>query len=100
MSVLLLQARTRTLIMGGLLKSVRSSHPPSSAVPSTSHEQHVTVTQVSRDFSSVGSAGHEGGDLVVFLVGEELAFLVAGFGDYPGQGLFLGNMGGVVWHTY
>ena len=87
--------------MGGLLKSVRSSHPPSLAVPNASHEQHMTVTQVSRDFSSVSSAGHEGGDLLVFLVGKEFALLVAGsFSDYPEEGLFLENLGGVVWHTY
>ena len=67
--------------MGGLLKSVtRNSYPSegrkissSSALPSAYHENHVTVSQVSRDFSSVGSAGPDRGDLVAFLVGETFA---------------------------
>lgn len=64
--------------MGGLLKSAaRNSHPtegrkisPSSAFPSAFHEHHVTVSQVSRDFSSVGHAEPDREDLVAFLVGE------------------------------
>ncbi|XP_078381245.1 uncharacterized protein LOC144664014 isoform X2 [Oculina patagonica] len=73
-----LHARTRTLIMGSLLKSAaRNSHPtedrkisPSSAFPGAFHEHHVTVTQVSRDFSSVGHAEPDREDLVAFLVGD------------------------------
>lgn len=65
-----LHARTRTLIMGELLKSVRNSDSQTSAVPSASHDQYMTVTQVSRDFSSVCSVARDGEDLVLFLVEE------------------------------
>ena len=71
--------------MGGLLKSVaRNSYPSdgrnissSSALRSAFHENRVTVSQVSRDFSSAGSAGPDRGDLVAFLVGETFAVPIA-----------------------
>ena len=64
--------------MEGLLKSVaRSSHctesrkiSQSSAPPSAFHDSHMTVGQVSRDFSSLSMAGLDRDDLVAFLVGE------------------------------
>jgi len=71
--------------MEGLLKSVaRSSHSTegrkisqSSASPSAFHDSHMTVSHVSRDFSSLGMAGLDREDLVAFLVGETFALLVA-----------------------
>ena len=71
--------------MEGLLKSVaRSSHSTegrkisqSSAPPSACHDSHMTVNQVSRDFSSFNMAGLDREDLVAFLVGETFAVLVA-----------------------
>lgn len=65
-----LHARTRALIMGELLKSVRNSQSQTSAIPRASPDQYMTVAQVSRDFSSVCSVTQDGGDLVVFLVEE------------------------------
>ena len=70
--------------MGGLLKSAaRNSHPsegrkisPSSALPSAIHEHHITVSQVSRDFSSVGNAEPDKEDLVAFLVGKTFALSI------------------------
>ena len=64
--------------MEGLLKSVpRSLHSTdgrkvsqSSAPPSAYHDSHMAVSQVSRDFSSLGTAGLDREDLVAFLVGE------------------------------
>lgn len=72
-----LHARTRTLVMEGLLKSVAgSSHSTngrkvsqSSAPPSLFHDSHMTVSQVSRDFSH-SMAGIDREDLVAFLVGD------------------------------
>lgn len=71
--------------MEGLLKSVaRSSHSTegrkissSSASPSAFHDSHMTVSQVSRDFSSLGMPGQDREDVVAFLVGETFAVLVA-----------------------
>ena len=71
--------------MEGLLKSVaRSSHSTegrkisqSSASTSAFHDSHMTVSQVSRDFSSLSMAGLDREDLVAFLVGETFAVLVA-----------------------
>ena len=57
--------------MGELLKSVRNSQSQTSAIPRASPDQYMTVAQVSRDFSSVCSVTRDGGDLVVFLVGNE-----------------------------
>ena len=57
--------------MGELLKSVRNSQSQTSAIPRASPDQYMTVAQVSRDFSSVCSVTQDGGDLVVFLVGNE-----------------------------
>lgn len=70
--------------MGGVLKSAaRNSHPsegrktsPSSALPSAFHEHHITVSQVSRDFSSVGNAEPDKEDLVAFLVGKTSALSI------------------------
>ena len=62
--------------MGGLLKSVQTiSHSAegrnisSGSSPSANHEHHITVGQVSRDFSSVGTEGHDRSGTVAFLVG-------------------------------
>ena len=71
--------------MEGLLKSVsRSSHSTdgrkvsrSTAPPSAFHDNHMTVSQVSRDFSSLGTAGLDREDLVAFLVGETFEVFVA-----------------------
>lgn len=71
--------------MEGLLKSVsRSSHSTdgrkvsqSSAPPSAFHDSHMTVSQASRDFSSLGTAGLDREDLVAFLVGETFEVFVA-----------------------
>ena len=82
LSVLHVQARIKTLIMGGLLKSVARNPYPSEGRKIVQallypHENHVTVSQVSRDFSSVGTAGPDREDLVTFLVGETFAVPVA-----------------------
>ena len=74
--------------MEGLLKSadmnshseqIRNSFPNFSPVSShnghhlhQNHHHHITVEQVTRDFSSVGSEGHIRGDTVAFLVGSAL----------------------------
>ena len=87
--LLSLQARTRALIMGELLKSVRNSQSQTSAIPRASPDQYMTVAQVSRDFSSVCSVTQDGGDLVVFLIGNEC---VVGGGVCRG---WRGNRGGV-----
>lgn len=71
--------------MEGLLKSVAgSSHSTngrkvsqSSAPPSAFHDSHMTVSQVSRDFSSLSMAGIDREDLVAFLVGETFEVFVA-----------------------
>lgn len=64
-----LHARTRTLIMEGLLNSIEmNSHSSPTSSPSAAHEHHMTVGQISRDFSSVSSSGHDRGDTVAFLV--------------------------------
>lgn len=71
--------------MEGFLKSVaRSSHSTegrkislSSASPTAFHDSHMTVSQVSRDFSSLGMPVQDREDLVAFLVGETFAVLVA-----------------------
>lgn len=81
-----LHARTRELIMEGLLKSaemsshteqIRNSFPNFSPVSSPNghhlhqnHHHHITAEQVTRDFSSVGSEEHNRGDTVAFLVGD------------------------------
>lgn len=70
--------------MEGLLKSVaRSSHSTngrkvsqSSAPPRAFHDSHMTVSQVSRDFSH-SMAGLDREDLVAFLVGETFEVFVA-----------------------
>ena len=83
--LLFIQARTRTLTMEGLLKLVAtSSHSTegrkisqSSPPPSAFQDSHMTVSQVSRDFSSLSMAGLDREDLVAFLVGETFDVLVA-----------------------
>lgn len=70
----LLQARTRSLIMGGLLKSVEMNvtdgrNVSASSSISTFQELHMTVGQVSRDFSTDSRVSHNRADTVAFLVG-------------------------------
>ena len=89
--LLSLQARTRALIMGELLKSVRNSQSQTSAIPRASPDQYMTVAQVSRDFSSVCSVTQDGGDLVVFLVGNECVvggWVCRGCRGNRGRGIF------------
>lgn len=72
--------------MGGLLKSVQTiSHSAegrkisSGSSPSANHEHHITVGQVSRDFSSVGTEGHDRSDTVAFLVGKPFTNILSWF---------------------
>ena len=76
--------------MGGLLKSVEiNSQSPEgrntfpSSLPSAFHEHHMTVGQVSRDFSSVGTVGHDREDTVTFLVGKTFTLLLTGYHKMP-----------------
>ena len=71
----LLQARTRSLIMGGLLKSVEMNvtdgrNVSASSSISTFQELHMTLGQVSRDFSTDSRVSHNRADTVAFLVGK------------------------------
>ena len=60
--------------MEGLLNSIEmNSHSSPTSSPSAAHEHHMTVGQISRDFSSVSSSGHDRGDTVAFLVGKTMA---------------------------
>lgn len=76
--------------MEGLFKSVAKSSNSTegrkisqgSAPPSAFHDSHITVSQVSRDFSSLSMAGLDREDLVAFLVGEIFAVLVVPCGVF------------------
>lgn len=76
--------------MEGLFKSFAKSSnstegrkiSQSSAPPSAFHDSHITVSQVSRDFSSLSMAGLDRADLVAFLVGEIFAVLVVPCGVF------------------
>ena len=77
--------------MGELLKSVRNSQSQTSAIPRASPNQYMTVAQVSKDFSSVCSVTQDGGDLVVFLVGNECVvggWVCRGCRGNRGRGIF------------
>ena len=74
-----------------LLKSVRNSQSQTSAIPRASPDQYMTVAQVSKDFSSVCSVTQDGGDLVVFLVGNECVvggWVCRGCRGNRGRGIF------------
>lgn len=82
----LLQARTRSLIMGGLLKSVEMNvtdgrNVSASSSISTFQELHMTVGQVSRDFSTDSRVSHNRADTVAFLVGKTFKLLIHSFPD-------------------
>ena len=84
--------------MGELLKSVRNSQSQTSAIPRASPDQYMTVAQVSRDFSSVCSVTQDGGDLVVFLVGNECVvggWVCVGGVEETGGGVFLTILNGL-----
>lgn len=82
----LLQARTRSLILGGLLKSVEMNatdgrNVSASSSMSTFQELHMTVGQVSRDFSTDSRVGHNRADTVAFLVGKTFELWIHSFPD-------------------
>ena len=82
----LLQARTRSLIMGGLLKSVEMNatdgkNVSASSSISTFQELHMTVGQVSRDFSTDSRVSHNRADTVAFLVGKTFELFIHAFPD-------------------
>ena len=69
--------------MGGLLKSVQTisqsadcRNISSSSSPNLNQEHHITVGQVSRDFSSVGTEEHDRGNTVAFVVGKTFCNMI------------------------
>ena len=67
--------------MGGLLKSVEMNatdgrNVSTSSSLSTFQELHITVGQVSRDFSTDSRVSHNRADTVAFLVGKTLELFI------------------------
>ena len=72
--------------MGGLLKSVETNatdgkNVSASSSISTFQELHMTVGQVSRDFSTDSRVSHNRADTVAFLVGKTFELFIHAFPD-------------------